>query len=173
MSTDSSDKHHFTSKDIAFMGLVLGIALILSYIEALFPFFGGIPGMKAGLPNMAVVLLLYLYDVKASLLINLMRIIISGFLFGNMFGILFSIAGAIVSFIVMVLVKCLDVFDMRGVSVAGGVAHNVGQLLIAAFVVKTSGIIYYLPFLLISGTITCFVNGFIAEKMYYYLKNRI
>ena len=153
------------TKKIAMLGLILAYAMILSYIESLIPFFGGVPGMKLGLPNMAIVYLIYRYGNTEAILINVLRIVLTGLLFGSMFGILFSISGAVISFIIMCLVKKMDILDIRGVSICGGVAHNIGQLLIAAFVVKTSGIMYYLPFLLISGSICGFLNGFIADIM--------
>ena len=152
------------------VGMLLTIALVLSYVESLIPFFGGVPGMKLGLPNMAVVVLLYLYSEKEGLIVNVLRIVLSGFLFGNLFGILFSLAGAFISFISMVLCKKFDLFDIKGVSVIGGIMHNAGQLFVAAFIVKTVGIIYYLPVLLIAGTLTGYLNGFVADLMYKYLK---
>ncbi|SDB16823.1 Gx transporter family protein [Butyrivibrio sp. INlla16] len=158
------------TKKLALLGLLLAYAMILSYIESLIPFFGGVPGMKLGLPNMAIVYLIYSYGNKEGAVVNLLRIVLTGFLFGSMFGILFSIAGAVISFIVMCVVKKTDIFDVRGVSICGGVAHNIGQLLIAAFVVKTSGIIYYLPLLLISGALCGFLNGLIADYMLKYSK---
>ena len=156
------------TKKTAWLGLILAYAMILSYIESFIPFFGGVPGMKLGLPNMAIVFLLYTYGKAESLLINILRIVLTGFLFGSMFGIMFSVSGAAISFIVMCLLKKADILDIRGVSVCGGVAHNMAQLFIAAFVVKTSGIMYYLPLLLISGAICGFLNGFIAEIMIKY-----
>ncbi len=129
--------------------------------------------MKLGLPNMAVVLLIYLYGAKEGLIVNVLRIVVSGLLFGSLFGILFSLAGAALSFVVMIVVKKLGCFDITGVSVAGGVAHNIAQVLVAAYIVKTSGIVYYLPILLVAGTVTGFLNGFLAERMLIYLKNNL
>ncbi len=158
---------------IATLGLLLAFALILSYIESIIPFFMGVPGMKLGLPNMAVVLLIYLYGAKEGLIVNVLRIVVSGLLFGSLFGIMFSLSGAALSFIVMILVKKINIFDITGVSVAGGVAHNIAQVLVAAYIVKTSGIIYYLPVLLIAGTVTGFLNGFLAERMLVYIKKNL
>ncbi len=157
------------TKKTAILGLVLAYALILSYIESLIPFFGGVPGMKMGLPNMAIVYLLYEYGKAEGILVNILRIVLSGLMFGNLFGILFSVAGAVISFAVMCLVKKTDIFDIKGVSICGGVAHNIGQLLIAAFVVKTTGIVYYLPLLLISGSVCGYLNGFIAQSFIGYI----
>ena len=161
---------YMKTKKTALLGLVLAYAMILSYIESMIPFFFGVPGMKLGLPNMAIVFLLYLYGEKEAILINVLRIVLTGLLFGSMFGIMFSIAGAVISFITMSIVKKSDILDVRGVSICGGVAHNIGQLLIAAFLVKTSGIMYYLPVLLIAGSLCGFINGFIAVSMMKYSK---
>ena len=159
------------SKKTAILGLILAYSMILSYVESLIPFFFGVPGMKLGLPNMAIVFLLYCFGKKEAILINVLRIVLTGFLFGSMFGIMFSVSGAVISFLVMWLFKHIDIFDIRGVSICGGVSHNIGQLLIAAFIVKTSGIIYYLPLLLICGAICGFINGVIAEIMMKYYRS--
>lgn len=147
------------------LGMLLGVALILSYVESLIPFAFGIPGMKLGLPNAAILIVLFLFGWKEALAINVLRIVVSGFLFGSMFGILFSLAGAIISFIVMCIAKKLDVFSIKGVSICGGVSHNIGQMLVAVYVVKTSGILYYLPVLMIGGLITGILIGIISENI--------
>jgi heptaprenyl diphosphate synthase len=147
------------------LGLLLGVALILSYVESLIPFAFGIPGMKLGLPNAAILIVLYLYGWQQALIINVLRIVVSGFLFGSMFGILFSLAGAIISFFVMCIFKKADFFSIKGVSICGGVGHNIGQMLVAVYVVKTSGILYYLPVLMIGGLITGILIGIISENI--------
>lgn len=155
------------------MGLLLATALILSYIESLIPFFFGVPGMKLGLPNMAIVMALYMFGWKEAIVINVFRIFISGFLFGNMYGILFSLSGAVISFIAMLIIKSTDRFSMTGTSIIGGVFHNIAQILVAAFVVKTSGIIYYMPVLIIAGVITGFINGTIASQVMTHIRRII
>lgn len=155
------------------MGLLLATALILSYIESLIPFFFGVPGMKLGLPNMAIVMALYMFGWKEAIVINVFRIVISGFLFGNMYGILFSLSGAVISFIAMLIIKSTDRFSMTGTSIIGGVFHNIAQILVAAFVVKTSGIIYYMPVLIIAGVITGFINGTIASQVMTHIRRII
>lgn len=157
----------------AHMGLLLATALILSYIESLIPFFFGVPGMKLGLPNMAIVMALYMFGWKEAIVINIFRIVISGFLFGNMYGILFSLSGAVISFIAMLIIKSTDRFSMTGTSIIGGVFHNIAQILVAAFVVKTSGIIYYMPVLIIAGVITGFINGTIASQVMAHIRRII
>jgi heptaprenyl diphosphate synthase len=152
------------------MGLILALALILSYIESLFPFFFGVPGMKLGLANLAVVLILYMYGAKEAFLLNILRVLLAGFLFGNLYMILYSLAGAILSFIVMVIVKRTNRFSIAGVSMAGGVFHNVGQALVAMVVIDTLGVLYYLPPLLVAGVVTGGLIGFIAGVIKPYIE---
>ncbi len=146
---DSKKTDHLTK-----MGLLLALSLIFSYIEFIIPFNFTVPGMKLGLANLAVVLTLYLFGERDAFLIDVLRVILSGFLFGNLAGILFSLAGAVLSFAAMVVARKLKIFSICGVSICGGIFHNIGQIIIAMFVVKTMGIIYYLPVLLITGVIT-------------------
>lgn len=152
------------NKKLVTMALFVTTALMLSYIESLFPFFFGVPGMKLGLANLAVVCALYLYGWREALMVNVLRIILAGLLFGNMFSILFSLGGAIVSFVCMMAAKRLGL-SLYGVSMAGGVFHNVGQLLIAAFLVQTVEVGYYAPFLLIAGLVTGFLIGAIGKEL--------
>lgn len=152
------------SKKLVITALFVTAALILSYIESLFPFFFGVPGMKLGLANLAVVVVLYLYGWREALIVNILRITLTGFLFGNLFSILFSLSGALVSFVCMLSAKKLGL-SLYGVSIAGGVSHNVGQLLAAAFIVQTVKIGYYAPILLIAGLVTGFVIGVLGREM--------
>lgn len=152
------------SKKLVTMALFTTTALMLSYIESLFPFFFGVPGMKLGLANLAVVIVLYYYGWKDALMVNALRIVLSGLLFGNLFSILFSLGGACISFVCMMLMKKLGL-TLYGVSMAGGVFHNVGQLLIAAFLVQTVEIAYYAPILLAAGLVTGFLIGVLAKEM--------
>lgn len=152
-------------KKTAYMGLLLAFALILSYVESLIPFFFGVPGMKLGLANLAVLLTMYLFGAKEAFTINFCRIVISSFLFGNMSMLLYSLAGGVFSFAVMFLMKKTNRFSITGVSMGGGVFHNIGQLLVAFFVVRTEGIFYYMPVLLIAGIVTGFLNGVIATAV--------
>ncbi len=158
----SSGRQTGIGRRVAILGMCSAFALILSYVESLFPFCFGIPGMKLGLPNLAVVLLLFLGDPVGALAVNLLRILLSGFLFGSLYGILFSIAGAAVSFAVMIAFRRTGRFGITGVSIAGGVAHDLGQLAIAAWVVRTSGILYYTPALIAAGAVTGFLIGITA-----------
>lgn len=158
------------TKRIALIGMLTAYAMILSYIESLIPFFFGIPGMKLGLANLAVVLGMYLLDNKSAASINGIRILLSGFLFSNLFAIGYALAGAGFSFIVMLLLKRSGKFMALGVSVAGGVFHNVGQMLVATIVFESMAVLYYLPWLMVFGMITGAGIGLLSEVLFKYLK---
>jgi putative ABC transport system ATP-binding protein len=118
-------------KKTAYLGVYLALALICSYVESLIPFYFGIPGVKLGLTNIVVVLMLYCVGTKEALAVSALRIVLAGFLFGNMFSILYSLAGGLLSFFVMYLLKRMKWFGVLPVSVSGGIFHNVGQLIVA------------------------------------------
>ena len=158
-------------KKIVDLGLLLAAALILSYIESLIPFGFGIPGIKLGLANLAVLLCLYQWRAREAITLNIMRILLAGFLFGNLYSILYSLAGGFFGFLVMWMAKRLNRLTMTGVSVLGGVFHNIGQLFVAAFVVETVGVFYFIPYLLLSGVLTGLLIGFVAGLILPHLKN--
>lgn len=151
------------TKKITITALMAALALIFSYIEVLIPFNPAIPGIKLGIANLVVIIALYYLGLKYAVLINLIRILMSGLLFSGMFGVLYSLAGAILSMIVMVILKKTGVFSMAGVSMAGGVAHNLGQILIAAFLVSNLSIFVYFPILIFSGMISGAIIGIVAH----------
>lgn len=155
---------------VAYIGFFLAFALILSYVESLIPFYFGVPGVKLGLANLAVLMMLYLYGVREALTLNIMRVLLAGFLFGNLFMIMYSMAGAASSFLIMCLLKRQKGFGIAGISMAGGVFHNIGQILVAYFVTKTAGVAFYLPVLLMAGVITGLINGLIAERILKHIK---
>ncbi|MCR4588866.1 MAG: Gx transporter family protein [Lachnospiraceae bacterium] len=154
----------------AYMGLLVALGLILSYVESLIPFFYGIPGMKLGLANLMVLITMDLLGNGPALLVNLLRIVLAGFLFGNLYSILYSLAGALLSFGVMVLLRKKD-FGLMGISAAGGIFHNLGQLLVAMLVVETWNVGYYAPVLVLSGLVTGLLIGFISGLLLPYLRN--
>ena len=145
---------------ISVCAVLTALALIFSYVEALFPFQFGIPGMKLGLSNLVVLVALYRIGASYALSVNLARILLSGLLFGGVSAMMYSLAGGMFSFITMLLLKKTKIFSPLGVSMAGGVTHNIGQLAVAALVVENSKIYLYLPALLISGTVTGVLLGF-------------
>lgn len=153
------------SRKTAFCGLVLALALIAGYVESLIPVAVAIPGIKLGTANSVILILLYMVGVKEAFIVNISRVVLSGFLFGSMSSILYSLSGAIVSLLIMTMLKKTDRFSISGVSMAGGVFHNVGQLIMAAFVLETTAVWYYLPVLIISGCITGLLIGFLTGEI--------
>ena len=150
---------------VAYFGVFTALALIFSYVESLIPFHIGIPGVKLGLANLIVVVALYKMGTEEAYALSVARIVLSGFLFANLFSIIYSLAGGMLSLTVMVFLKKKGWFSVYGVSLAGGVMHNVGQLLIAMLIVETFSVSYYLPVLLVAGVITGLVIGILAEAM--------
>ena len=159
------------SGKVAFLGVMTAAALMLSYIESLFILVPGIPGIKLGFANLAVVLCLYRYGWKEALFLNAVRIALAAFLFGSMFTMLYSLAGAACAFAAMVLAKRLKLFSVVGVSVLGGVCHNLGQLAVAVAVLGGSWAGWYLPWLMLAGCVTGIFIGVCAgaEHMIAYL----
>ena len=158
-------------KKTAYMGLLCAAAIILGYVESLFPVFAGVPGMKIGLPNLAVVMVLYLYTWKEALAVSFVRILVIGFLFGNAFSILYSLSGGILSFLVMFLMKKTDKFSCVSVSITGGISHNIGQIIVAAWIVNSYNVFFYVPVLLFAGLVTGLLIGVIAKEVIVRLKN--
>ena len=150
---------------LALMGLLTALGLIIGYIEFLIPIPLGIPGVKPGFANIVIVWALYTLGAVEALMINGMRIFLSGFLFGNFSMILYSLAGAAVSFLCMCLAKKSGLFSMTGVSMIGGVMHNMGQLLVAMAVLETVSLVYYGPVLLAAGVITGLLIGIVTGEV--------
>lgn len=149
----------------AYFGVFTALALIFSYVETLIPIHIGIPGVKLGLANLIVVIALYRMGVREAYVLSVVRVILAGFLFGNLFAILYSLAGGLLSLTVMVFLKKTEKFSVLGVSMAGAVFHNIGQLIMAAIVLESLSITYYLPVLMISGIVTGLLIGIVANEM--------
>lgn len=141
------------TKKLAVTSMLIAVALILSYVESMLPSFS-VPGVKLGLANVAVVFAIYVCGKGSAAFVSLVRVLAVGVLFGSAVSFIYSLAGAILSLCVMMILRKTGLFSSLGVSVAGGVAHNVGQLAAAAIVMHTSGVFYYLPVLLLSGAVT-------------------
>lgn len=153
------------SKKIAYYGLCIALAFVLSYVESLFPTFIAVPGVKLGLTNLVVLIALVRIGKKDAFFINMIRILLVGFTFGTAFSLLYSFAGGILSFLVMMLFYGKNRFSVIGVSVAGGVAHNVGQILVAMVVLESNALLYYLPVLILSGTLAGVVVGILCGEV--------
>ena len=153
------------ARQVALYGMLTALAFILSYVESLVPVTVGIPGVKLGLANLVVVIALYTLDLKGAFVISAVRIVLSGLTFGGLFSMLYSLAGGLFSFVVMAILSRKKVFGTVGVSVCGGVAHNIGQLLVAMAVLETESVWYYFPVLLISGSVAGVLIGLLGGWM--------
>ena len=150
---------------VAYFGVFTALALIFSYVETLIPVNLGIPGVKLGLANLIIAVALYKMRLSEAYLLSVVRILLAGFIFGNYFSIIYSLAGGLLSLTVMALLKKWGGFSLQGISIAGGVFHNIGQLIVAAVVVETFSVTYYFPVLLVAGLLTGLVIGIVAEMM--------
>ncbi len=148
------------SKSVAFLGLCTALAMILAYVELLIqPLVPSLPGIKMGLPNIIIVFLLYRRGPGAAIAVSLVRILLVSLLFGNVMALWYSLAGGILSLLTMILLRRLRFLSPVGVSVAGGVTHNVGQILAAMLLLDTVQLGYYLVVLTVTGTIAGILVG--------------
>ena len=146
--------------NIAFTGLCVALALVLAYVEILLqPLFPSIPGIKMGLPNIIIVFLLYRRGPLSAVAVSILRIFLVSMLFGNAMSLAYSLSGGILSLAVMILLKKSDLMSELGVSVAGGVTHNLGQILMAMLLLETASLGYYMAVLTVSGTIAGILVG--------------
>ena len=157
---------------IALTGMLSCLAMIFSYIEMLFPInFIGIPGIKIGFANIVILFALYLMDVKYAVLIELIRVVITGLLFGNLYSIIYSLCGGMFSLLIMILIKKIKKFSICGVSAMGGIFHNIGQLVVAVFTVSEIRLSYYMPFLMLSGLLFGLLNGVVITYVFYHIES--
>lgn len=156
---------------VAYFGVFTALALMFSYIETMIPIQFGVPGIKLGFANIMIVIMLYKSSAKEALLLSIVRIMLSGFLFGNLSSIIYSIAGGVLSLGIMTLLKKQGGFSVIGVSVAGGVSHNVGQLIVAMLVVETYQVGYYFPVLLVAGVLTGLGIGVVSQEVLKRIRN--
>ncbi len=151
-------------KKNVYLGFLIALAFVFSYIEFLVPISVGIPGAKLGLANLVILISLYTMSYKDAFVLSLIRIVLVGFTFSNMASMLYSIAGAVLSFIVMVIAKKTNFLSITGVSVLGGIFHNVGQIIMAVWVLKTPSLVfYYLPLLIVIGCLSGTVIGVLGS----------
>lgn len=160
------------TKKLAALGVLTAAALILSYLEALLPpIFAAIPGIKMGLPNIAIIYVLYRFGLKEAAAVSLVRLAVVAMLFGNAMTLIYSLAGALLSLTLMYLLKRLDIVSMVGVSIVGGVSHNLGQILVAMWLMETAEIGYYMIVLTVTGTIAGVLIGLAGSFIMRYLKS--
>lgn len=153
------------SNKVAYLGVFTALALILSFVESQIPPLMAIPGVKLGIPNIAILFILYKVGWKEAALVNVVRVLVVGLLFGSAVSMLYSFSGALLSLLGMILLKKSNLFSCVTVSVIGGILHNVGQIVMACFVTVTSELMYYLPVLIISGTVAGILIGLVAGML--------
>ena len=150
---------------VAHFGVLVALALILSYVETWIPINFGIPGIKLGLSNLVVIISIYKYGLKKSFFLGITKVLLSNILFGNLSSMIFGLVGIICSVFLMCILKKTRKFSVIGISMAGGIAHNLGQIFVAMFIVQSFAIIFYLPVLLLSGMITGILIGIVANEI--------
>ena len=153
------------AKQVAEEGLFLALALVASYIETLLPLSFAVPGIKLGLANAVVMVLLYQRGKKSAILVSILRILLAAVMFQGVFTIIYSLAGAFFSLAVMLYFKKRNYFGVVGVSVLGGVCHNLGQLLTAVVIVENKAVFYYFPVLLIAGVVSGCIIGILTGEI--------
>ena len=159
------------TRKIALYGMLVALALVLSWLEAQIPAFFAVPGMKLGLTNIVVLMALYCINAKSAFVINVVRIILVSLLFGSAVSLLYSLAGGMLSTIVMILLKRTGKLKIVTVSIIGGVCHNIGQILVAMALLQTTNLAWYLLILWFTGLGAGAVIGIIGGQICERLKN--
>jgi heptaprenyl diphosphate synthase len=158
-------KKKLTTKQLVTLSALIAVAMILSYIESMIPAFVAVPGVKMGLSNIATVFALYALGWQYAICVSVVRVFLSALLFGNFVSLIYSLSGAALALALMILLKKLDSFSSVGVSVAGGVGHNAGQIIAACIVMENAAISLYIIPLIISGTLSGIVIGLVAGNL--------
>ena len=153
------------SRELTRFALLIALAMVLSWLESLVPLSLAVPGVKLGLANLVVIFALYRLGPRQAAVISLVRVLLVTFTFGNAFSFAYSLAGAALSFVVMLLLQKTGKFSMLGVSIAGGVFHNIGQILVAMAVLGTAELMWYLPALLIAGIVAGVCIGLVSAVL--------
>ena len=154
------------TKKVAFIGVCIALAMVLSFVESQIPFFATNTGFKVGFPNLVMMVLLYKCGWKETVMVSVIRILLMFACgFSNVTGLVLSFAGAALSLIGIILLKKTNWFSCIAVSVVGGVLHNVGQVIAVCIWYQTPGLALELPLLLISGTVAGAVIGLIAGML--------
>ena len=148
------------------LSLLLAIAIVLNYLESFIPSIG-IPGVKLGLANIVILICLYKYKVYETLMVDLLRVLLASLLKGTFLSIAFymSLSGAMLSFLVMFLFRYIKTLKPLVISVIGAIFHAIGQIVVALIIMQTSGILLYLPFIMLASIITGVLNGIVCERI--------
>lgn len=162
------------SKNVAFGGICVALALIFAYIEVLIPpLITSLPGIKMGLPNIIIVFLLYRKGPLFAGIVSIVRILLVTMLFGNMMALIYSLAGGVLSLVIMIILQKFNFLSPVGVSVAGGVSHNIGQIIMAAILLDTAEIGYYLVVLAVTGTVAGIFIGLCGAILVKRIPNKL
>ena len=151
-----------TVQSIALCGVMTSLAIVFGYIEHLIPMPFGIYGIKLGIANLVVITMLYTLGASSAFTVNMLRIILCSMLFGSFTSFWYSLVGGLLSFAVMLILKRTNKLSPMGVSICGAISHNIGQIVVAIILLEEFKIIFYLPILLIVGTITGAIIGLVA-----------
>lgn len=157
-------------RKIVIYGVFISLALVISYFEMLINISIGVPGAKIGLANGVTMIMLCLIGWKEASIVSIFRIVLSGILFGNLFAILYSLAGASFSLVLMMLVKKCK-FSVTSISIVGGISHNIGQIILACFLIENSRLLLYLPILTLAGCISGFCIGILSGILIKHMNN--
>ena len=152
-------------RNIARFSLLVALAMVLSWLESMVPVSAAVPGVKLGLTNLVVIFALYRLSARDAAVISFVRVLLVSMTFGNAYAFAYSLTGAALSLIVMIILKKTDIFSAVGVSIAGGVCHNIGQILVAVLILETGRLVLYLPVLMVSGVVSGIVIGVVGAML--------
>lgn len=164
-------KEKKTARKVALYGILIALAMVMSFIESLIPIPFPVPGVKLGLANLVTIVGLYLVGIPGTICVTVLRVVLVGFSFGNPYSMIYGLSGSLLSLFVMALAKKYRLFSQIGISILGGVFHNVGQITFASVIVQTAGVFVYLPTLLLAGCIAGAVIGILGGIMTERLRN--
>lgn len=156
------------AKKVSLYGFLTAAALLFGFVEYLVPLNFIAPGIKLGISNAVILILIVNKKYKSALIINVARILLSGFLFATPFSLLFSLTAGIISTVIMILLNNSKLIGFVGLSAVGGVVHNFIQIIIAVLTVG-KGVVFYLPFLILAGVLA----GSIVGILVWILSNKI
>lgn len=168
-------KEKDTARKVALYGILIALAMVMSFVESLIPVPIPVPGIKLGLANLVTITGLYLVGIPGTICVTVLRVVLVGFSFGNPYSMIYGLSGSILSLFVMAMAKKYQWFSQVGISILGGVFHNIGQIIFAAMIVRTAGVFVYLPALLlagsIAGTVIGILGGIMTERLVNFTKN--
>lgn len=163
------------ARKTALYGILIALAMVMSFVESLIPIPMPVPGVKLGLANLVTIVGLYLIGIPGTIFVTVLRVVLIGLSFGNPYSMIYGLSGSLLSLFVMALAKRYQWFSMTGISILGGVFHNIGQVTFAALVVQTMGVYVYLPTLLIAGCIAGAIigilGGILTDRLRNFTKN--